>query len=180
MVGLYIDGKNNMPRDLNKAMYWAKKSAKNGSSSSCRYVALQYEEGTVVKQDYTEAMKWYKKSQDIRGQTESTFRIDRLYYEGHGIKKNYHEALTYFEIAARYGDHPLAYFFIGEMYENGKGVPIDYKQAIGCYMNAFNLDYPTGATAIRLVYCKGEGVKRDEKKAIERFSFRLFGGSKYT
>ncbi|KAI9351864.1 hypothetical protein BD770DRAFT_445613 [Pilaira anomala] len=176
MIGLYVDGKNNIPQDLNKAMYWAKKSAKNGSSGGCRYVALQYEEGTVVKQNYTEAMKWYKKSHDIGRETESTFSIGRFYYQGLGVKINYHEALTYFKIAAFCGHHSAAYFYMGEIYENGKGVPIDYKQAIACYMNAFEFNYPTGATAIGLFYCKGEGVKRDEKKAIEWLNRGLVAG----
>ena len=62
-----------------------------------------YHYGYGIKQDYTEAMKWYRKASDL-GNDWSMNRIGILYRDGLGVTVNIEEAKKWFKKAADLGN----------------------------------------------------------------------------
>jgi hypothetical protein len=59
--------------------------------------------GWGVRQDYREAMTWYRKAAD-RGYATAQSNIGWLYHNGWGVKQDYGEAMTCYRKAADQGD----------------------------------------------------------------------------
>ncbi|KAI9338030.1 hypothetical protein BD770DRAFT_448429 [Pilaira anomala] len=179
LAQIHASGDNNVPKSGKKAMFWAKKAAKCRNSYAFTLVALFYEEGIGVKQNYEEAMKWHKQSQILKEDTLSLFYIGKLYFFGQGVKKDHRLALGYFMLMVNHDDqYGEAFYYMGEIFERGEdSVPINYKKAFECYQKAFDRNCVNGASAIGLMYDKGLGVEKDMAKAYEWFNkaFGLFG-----
>ena len=75
--------------------------------------------GHGVKQDYAEALRWYRLAAD-HGNTDAQNSIGALYDTGHGVKQDYAEALRWYRLAADRGDAG-AQRNIAWLYENGIG-----------------------------------------------------------
>lgn len=162
---LYALELNNVPQDFKKTVYWAKKGIKNGSSISCAYLASCYEEGVGVSRNINEAMKLYKKSLSLGGDT--NFQIGFLYYRGVQIKQDWKQALNYFEVVKLPKQCLFSYFFMGDMYEQGKRGIRDYNKALEYYTKSFELGNLGVAHFICILYARGLGVKKDDKQAFE-------------
>jgi TPR repeat protein len=72
-----------------------------------------YSNGQGVKQDYTEAMKWYQKAVD-QGNMVAQRNIGVMYENGWGVNQDYNEALKWYLKAAeprgrRCSDQPRKY-----------------------------------------------------------------------
>ncbi|KAI9272062.1 hypothetical protein EDC94DRAFT_690495 [Helicostylum pulchrum] len=168
---IYANIKTDYPQDIGEAFRWASKAAKNRCPLSCRFIALHYEYGNVVKQDYKQAMKWYELSCDFGDPVESLFRIGTLHYDGKGVKRDHKMALDYFKDTITYSNHGEAFFLIGEIYKLGQdGVVQNYRRAYQCYSRAFGYGIVPAGTEIGLFYCKGLGVCPDRGKACEWLS----------
>jgi hypothetical protein len=59
--------------------------------------------GNGVPQNYSEAMKWYKKAAD-QGYTEAQYNLGVMYYFGKGVPQNYAKAYSYWSVAAALND----------------------------------------------------------------------------
>lgn len=171
LMTIYLAGSNNVCRNSEKTVYWAKKAAKNGNSSACMAVGVYYEEGTGVKQDYKEAMKWYRKSQELGGEVDAIFRIGLLYNEGKGVKRDCMLALEYFKTTVDNVNNGQAHFLMGEIYQLGKDeVPQDYKKAFEHYTKAVTAGFYPAASKIGSLYRLGLGVRVDEERAYHWFT----------
>jgi TPR repeat protein len=96
-----------------------------------------------VLQDYTEAVKWFRKAADQRypwGQ----FNLGIMYLQGHGVPQDYAEAEKWYREAANVG-HAGAWFGLGTMYLNGNGVPQDYAIAYMWFNLAAAHNYPNAS-----------------------------------
>jgi TPR repeat protein len=63
-----------------------------------------YENGWAVKQDYTEAARWYRKAAE-RGYGGAQNHLALLYAQGLGVPKDLVEAEKWFELGETHGDH---------------------------------------------------------------------------
>lgn len=170
MATIYSEENRHVPPDYNKAMYWARKAAKNRSSAGCLLVGLNYERGTGIIQNCNEAMKWYKRAYEIGGDSDAIFRIGNLYYLGNGVKRDCKLALFYFEDMINLVDDGNTYYLMGNIYRYGKdGVPRDEVKAYECYVKAAESGYPQAATELGLLHKQGVGARRDMKKAHDWF-----------
>ena len=106
-----------------------------------------YQHGHGVSQDYTEAMKWYRKAADA-GNTGAMCLIGRLYRNGLGVSQDYTEAMRWFRKAADAG-HAMAMCIIGGLYEDGKGVLQDYTEAMQWYRKAADAGNADAAQRLR-------------------------------
>ncbi|WP_243688902.1 tetratricopeptide repeat protein [Geotalea toluenoxydans] len=61
-----------------------------------------YDQGDGIKQDWKEAVKWYRKSAD-QGFDQAQFSLGLMYFHGHGVKQNRREAIRWFVKAAKNG-----------------------------------------------------------------------------
>jgi len=80
-----------------------------------------------VRQDYAEAVTWYRKSAD-RGDAAAQFLLGNMYNEGRGVPQDYATAVSWYRKAADQGD-AWAQLNLGALYARGQGVPQDYLQA---------------------------------------------------
>lgn len=163
---IYLGLQQDIPRNINKAIYWTRMGAKNGSSTCFTNIGLAYENGEGLKQDYKEALAWYKQSFALGG--DIGFKIGCLYYKGNGnIKKDWNQALIYFNNVTLPSECMKSFFYMGTIYELGSNNIKDYKKAYDFYLKSYELGFPGGATYIAMLYTRGLGVKQDEEKAME-------------
>jgi TPR repeat protein len=88
-----------------------------------------YREGTGVRQDYVEAVKWYRLAAD-QGNAMAQPNLGAMYDNGIGV--SYTEAVKWYRQAADQGD-AMAQSNLGAMYDNGTGVRQDYAEAAKWY-----------------------------------------------
>ena len=94
-------------------------------------LGMKYCSGEGAPQDYTEALKWYRKAAE-QGHALAQFILGDIMYYGKGVPKDYTEALKWCRKAAEQGNAPAQYM-LGNMYEYGRGVSKDYKEAAEWY-----------------------------------------------
>jgi TPR repeat protein len=86
-----------------------------------------YKSGQGVKQDYAEALKWYRKADD-QGHALAQSNLGRMYAEGKGGEQDFKEAVKWFQKAADQG-YANAQTALGVRYGMGKGVEQNYVTA---------------------------------------------------
>ncbi|HHV6984584.1 TPA: tetratricopeptide repeat protein, partial [Haemophilus influenzae] len=72
--------------------------AEQGDAISQFLLGGMYEEGLGVKQDYFEAVKWYRKAAD-KGDAAAQFNLGVMYSQGQGVKQDDFEAVKWFRKA---------------------------------------------------------------------------------
>ena len=77
-----------------------------------------------LKQDYKEAVKWFRLSAE-QGHTLAQYNLGFMYYNGQGVLQDFKEAVKWFRLSAEQGD-ASAQYNLGLMYAEGTGVPQDY------------------------------------------------------
>ncbi|WP_061321210.1 tetratricopeptide repeat protein [Clostridium botulinum] len=125
-------------QNYKEAMYWYKKSAEKGNSTSMNNIGVMYYEGKGVEQDYQKAMYWYKKSSQ-EGNFTAMSNIGFMYYNGQGVTEDYKKAMYWYKKSYKEGNFGVMRD-IGSMYYEGKGVIKDYKKAMQCYKKASQID----------------------------------------
>ena len=76
--------------------------------------------GEEVKQDYNEALKWYRKAAE-QGNALALDSLGAMYYLGRGVERDFKEALKWYRKATEKG-HANAQWQLGVMYAKGEGV----------------------------------------------------------
>lgn len=120
-----------------------------------------------VKQDYKEAMQWFKHAARM-GYTPAMNNVGLLYAQGHGVKQSYEEAFKWWMRAAERGD-AWAMNSVGDLYENGQGVPQNYELALNWYREAAREGDTLGMWNVGNFLELGLGTARDVSQAAEWF-----------
>ncbi len=104
------------------------KKAGEGDSYSQYELGTEYLNGTSVKQDYSEAMKWLKRAAEQKN-SEAYYLLGNMYANGTGVTVNNSEAVKWYRLAAE-ADHAEGQRTLGSIYQYGLyGVPNDLKEA---------------------------------------------------
>lgn len=77
--------------------------AKLGDSEAQYELGLCYFYGWGVKQNYTEAFKWFREAA-VRGEIDALQAIGKCYMDGKGVRQSYSKAKEYFGLACDKGD----------------------------------------------------------------------------
>jgi len=77
-----------------------------------------YNEGKGVKQDFTEAVLWFRKAAE-QGDVKAQHNLGTMYNEGKGAKQDFTDAVLWFCKAAEQGD-VKAQHNLGTMYNESK------------------------------------------------------------
>ena len=77
--------------------------ALNGNADAQYTHGLMYYFGRRVKQDYSEALKWYQLSAD-QGYSLAQYNLGVMYENGQGVIKDYVRAHMWFDISASSGN----------------------------------------------------------------------------
>ena len=76
--------------------------AEKGDAKAQFVLGLKYDTGKGVRQDYTEAEKWYRKAAE-QGYAEAQFNLGTMYDEGRGVRQDYAEAAKWYRKAKDQG-----------------------------------------------------------------------------
>ena len=108
-----------------------------------------YEKGYGVKQDHTEAVKWYRKAAE-QGDAQAQFNLGWCYDNGYGVKQDYAEAVKWYRKAAEQGDADAQYN-LGLCYAEGKGVKQDHTEAVKWFRKAAEQGHADAAKALKIL-----------------------------
>ncbi len=128
------------------------------------YIALMYDNGPGVSQDYSEAVRWYRKSAE-QGNADAQLELGVKYEYGPGVSQDYSEAVRWTRKSAEQG-HALAQFNLGYMYENGNGVSQDYSEALRWYRKSAEQGQAQAQNNLGYMYQKGRGVSQEYSEAV--------------
>jgi uncharacterized protein len=145
------------------ALYWYRKAAEKGNSNAQYELAIYYEKGRVVKQDYAKAIYWYQLSAD-QGNANGEKGMGFVFQTGRGVKKDYKQAVYWYRKAAKNGDAE-GQFLLARLYRKGKGVEKDFEKALYWLRKSANQGNRLGQNGLGVSYRKGEGVKQSYEQA---------------
>lgn len=80
------------------------KLAKQGDADGQFELALCYEDGKGVEQNFGEAIKWYRLAAE-QGNTDAQYNLGICYAEGRGVRQNWNESFKWSKSAAKQGDN---------------------------------------------------------------------------
>ncbi|MBQ8530484.1 MAG: SEL1-like repeat protein [Parabacteroides sp.] len=141
------------------------KLANQGNKEGEYYLGYCYYYGKGIKQDYYEAVKWYKLAAE-QGNETAQYNLGECYYYGEGVKQDYNEAVKWYKLAAEQGDE-TAQCNLGYCYKNGQGVKQDYNEAVKWYKLAAEQGNETAQNNLGVCYENGEGIKQDYNEAVK-------------
>ncbi|MDD5090920.1 MAG: tetratricopeptide repeat protein [Candidatus Wallbacteria bacterium] len=127
-------------------------------------LAIFYEEGKGVSQDYKEAAKWYLKAAS-QGKWAAQGRLAHLYEEGKGVDRDYKEAFKWYRLSAENGD-AFGQLGFGRMYLNGTATLGDYCKAFEWFNKSADQGNAEAQFEIAQMYSKGKGMAADGVKAL--------------
>ena len=104
-----------------------RRAAELGDASAQFKMALMYDRGKGMPQDYAEAVRWYRKSAE-QGFVEAQYNLGSMYDSGVGVPQEYAEAVIWYRKAAERG-HANAQNNLGAKYGRGQGVPQSHTEA---------------------------------------------------
>jgi TPR repeat protein len=145
-----------------------KKKAESGDADAQCELAKRYLFGQGVPQDYTEAVKWYRKAAE-QGNARAQDWLGFCYQDGLlGVSQDYTEAVKWFRKAAEQGD-AAAQDSLGVRYANGEGVPQNYTEAVKWFRKAAEHGAPGAQCDLGVSYANGQGVPQDYVEAAKWF-----------
>lgn len=75
------------------------RSANQGDSDAQFKLAVMYNDGTGVPQNYTKAAEWYTKAAN-QGDSDAQFNLGVIYGKGQGVRQDYAKAAEWYQKAA--------------------------------------------------------------------------------
>ena len=96
-------------------------AAERGDAEQQYRLGDAYENGDITKQDYKQAVHWYRKASD-QDHVYATYNLGWCYEQGNGVDQDYEAAVALYRKSAAMGDKNSMYW-LGICYENGNGVP---------------------------------------------------------
>ena len=141
--------------------------ANKGYAAAQYYLGYCYYSGKGVTQDYTEAVKWYRKAAERRN-TNAQFNLGYCYQSGKGVPQNETKAVEWYRKAAE-GGNTNAQFILGYYYQSGKGVPQNETKAVEWYRKAAEGGNTKAQCNLGNCYYWGYGVTLDYAEAIKWF-----------
>src|SRR5438270_5655094 len=112
-----------------------KDRAESGDRDAQNNLGLCFQFGYGTKQDYSQAMIWFRHSADS-GVATAQFNVGGLYFEGNGVEKDLNIAIEWYTKAAEQREE-LALIQLGHIYQKGLGIDIDLKRAFLLYLIAY-------------------------------------------
>jgi len=144
-----------------------KKAEKGDPNAQCD-LAIMYECGDGVPQDFELAVYWYQLAVE-KSLDEALCNLGYMHSSGNGIPKNTLLAVKYYKQAAEQG-YPRALYNLGYMYCHGNGVPEDKGEACRLYQLATEKGYCLAQHNLGFMYSNGFGVPKDKVKAIQYYT----------
>lgn len=145
-----------------------RKDAERGNVEAQYNLAVCFEEGRGVDQDYAQAAQWYAKAAQ-QGASQAQVQLGLLIAEGKGVKQDLTAACDLFLKAAEQGNIN-GQELIGGYYLSGEGVKQDWSEAKRWLSLAAERNRPVAQFKLGyLFYMGGNGITQDYKQAFKWF-----------
>lgn len=128
-------------------------------------LGFMYDMGYGVRQDYSEALKWYMKAAE-KGDHRAEFNLGVFYEKGLGTRQDYRKAIEYYTKAAQ-NNLTEAQYNLGVLFEKGLGVTQNFKEAVSWYRKAAELGDTEAQVNLGYLYETAQGVSKDLNEAIK-------------
>ena len=137
--------------------------AEQGDANAQFKLARMFYLGKGVPQDYTEAVRWYRKAAE-QGYAKAEYNLSSMYRDGKGVPRDDAEAERWCRKAAEQG-HVRAQEGLGFLYYRGEGVPQDYAEAARWYRKSAEQGDGNAQYVLGYMYYYGYGVPQDDSEA---------------
>jgi TPR repeat protein len=134
---MLLDGRCAAPSYIEAAALFTV-AAEENIPQSLYSLALMYEYGQGVEQNYDLAMKYYRQGAE-QNHVESMYNLALMYAFGRGGEKDFQRARPLLEVAAAV-DHAPSIYYIGVFKTYGYGCQVNYDQAINWFERAAGID----------------------------------------
>ena len=122
-LGYMYEYAEGTPRDINKSIYWYKKSIKDGVFDGAENLADIY----CNREDYNLAFHYYKITVD-NNVSDRNYELGCMYEHGNGINKDRHLAFLHYEKSAKNGNS-ASQCKLAKAYKNGDLVGADVNKS---------------------------------------------------
>jgi anti-anti-sigma factor len=139
--------------------------AEQGDVNAQYQIGGRYAEGTGVEQDFSEALKWYKRAAEAN-HAEAQYALGTAYAYGMKVQHDYEKALEWFKKAAEQG-HVEAQYNLGMSYCHGLAGDPDHALAAQWYLRAADAGHSEAQVALADLYLEGTGVETNVDQAVE-------------
>jgi hypothetical protein len=138
-----------------------------------------YEDGVGVKEDWAEAVRWYRKSAE-QGYPEGQFNLGRAYQFGMAVPQNRQEAIRWFDKAGDQG-HDQANYFANDLKQRNRYIGFRNEQehaaVVGLKLRSVLLNIePVGRTfrdsGERMAYLRQAGKQADYEEAMQQWNHK--------
>ena len=136
-----------VPKDLDEAIYWYRRSAQHGDPTGQCNLATLYFTGEGIPTDDSAAARWFRAAAE-QGLPAAQTNLAFMYYHGKGVPLDYARAAVWTRQAAEQG-YAQAQTELGYLYEQGKGVPLDYVTAYAWFSRAAEAGDDRGASRMK-------------------------------
>lgn len=145
------------------ALKWYRKAAKSNEAAALYNLAMLYENGAVVMQNYNEAFKYYKMASDF-GSISGTNIIGFFYEHGIGTERNKVSAFKYYFKAASKGS-PFGQYNLGRCFLYGIGIEKNIITAIKWFELAGIQGHGNSYLTLAVIHDMGIKVCQNERLA---------------
>ena len=145
-----------------KAIFWLRRSAKNGSVGAMVELARAYEEGVVIPKSDLKAMQWYHRAAD-EGNEYAKSRFEELIRFDPADSENLTAYDRFFRMAGEDDDNN-AIGFLAHMLTEGKDIPADLPKAKMLLDIAVQLGIPSANERLKKVSAMIKAEKKDDGK----------------
>ena len=145
--------------DIKSALEKLQPLAEEGDLTAQNKLAIMYEKGQDVEQDYAKAAEWYRKAAE-QGDVAAQSKLGLLYSEGQGVAKDLKTAAGWWLKAAEQG-LPVAQYRMGVAYAKGAGVKQDYAKASSWWHKGAEQGHAPAKFNLGVTYLKGWSVPQD-------------------
>lgn len=139
--------------------------AEAGDANAQFDVAIHYQLGRGVPQDYDTAMKWCLRAAE-QGHARAQFNIGSFHFHGLCVQADPKEAMRWYELAARNGDPELLYS-IGHLVEKQHEALNAWPFAVRCYKAAADAGHAEAQCTLGTKLFLGQGIEQDVDRGLE-------------
>lgn len=135
-----------------------------------------YLSGREVKQDYTEAEKWFRQAAGS-GQPEAQYRLGYMHQYGLGVTQDFTASAGWYRLSAEQ-DHAKAQFRLGWLHTQGSGVNKNLSVAVSWYRKAADKGDADAQFGLGMQYVFGEALPKDYVLADMWYVLAIAGSTK--
>lgn len=193
MIGVLFSNGFGFPKDAAKGLQYFLKAAEQGVSDAQLYAAAKYESGADgVPQDLEKAVYWYEKAAE-QGKAAAQHNLALLYIHGRGTAQDYEKARYWLQKSAAQDKEEVSEYSKGalaqleEMMSKSGPKPApkaktdeelcsegakayaekNYAAAVQIWRQLAEKGMARAQDCLALLYYRGDGVGKDEKKSAE-------------